>query len=132
MNELIRGCCVAVFVLLTVLSPDPLIAATFLTSEEAFKVEAKQTKPGVIEVRLIVAKGYALYRARTQVNVVGDDVKIAKVNYPDGTSEHYRGETILTVELSGADWPSAMLVRVQGCADAGLCYPPVERRLELQ
>ncbi|MDP2367900.1 protein-disulfide reductase DsbD domain-containing protein [Rhodoferax sp.] len=130
MNELLRGCCVAVLGFLAALSPGPLIAATFLTPEEAFKVEAKQTKPGFVEVRLTVAKGYALYRARTQVSAVGDDAKIAKVNSPDTADEHYRGLTILTVEMSGMT--TALLVKVQGCADAGLCYPPVERRLELR
>ncbi len=130
MNELLRGCCVQILAFVAALSPGPLIAATFLTPEEAFKVEAKQTKPHLVEVRLTVAKGYTLYRARTQISAVGDDAKVAKVNSPDSTDEHYRGLTILTVEMSGMT--TALLVKVQGCADAGLCYPPVERRLELR
>jgi len=116
----------------------------FLPVDEAFEIQPLEIHDGKLDVRWRIARGYYLYRQRLSFDVLfpkGDQV--GKPQLPKGEShqdeyfgdmEIYRGGDFLTAELplKGAP-PKSIKVKVgyQGCADAGLCYPPQERVLEL-
>ena len=95
-----------------------------------------------IEVQWKIADGYYLYRHRTSVEVADGDYAAQPVQLPKGKAYHdeffgdvetYRGA--LTAVLPGVAGAGAERVTVkikyQGCADAGVCYPPQTRSLSV-
>lgn len=108
-----------------------------LPVDEAFVLSAQQEAPGQIAVNWKVAEGYYLYRHRISVesdeNFTAQALQLPRGKaYEDeffGKVETYRGT--LSATLAGqAQGPSTTLtIKYQGCADAGVCYPPQTRRL---
>ena len=114
--------------------------ADLLPVDQAFALSATAGSRDRIEVLWKVADGYYLYRHRTSVEVEGPGFQGAKLQLPKGKA--YRDEFFGDVEtyyqdLNGvlvgkasADAESITLkVKYQGCADAGICYPPQTRKL---
>jgi thiol:disulfide interchange protein DsbD len=112
-------------------------AEDFLDPAVAFKPTARALDGGKVEVHLAIAPGYYLYRDKFKFAIegkVGDSSKLGTPGFPAGKIKHdpnfgdvevfYREVTIgLPVEppVSGE---LALRLTYQGCADAGLCYPP--------
>ena len=109
--------------------------------DEVFVLSAQATARDRIEVRWQIADGYYLYRHRTSVKA---DAAFAKATLALPTGKKYRDEFFGDVEtyreqlvgtLTGV--PSAgattttLTVKYQGCADAGVCYPPQTRTLKV-
>lgn len=99
----------------------------FLSPEEAFQYELV---PDGERLRLEwdIADGYYLYRKR--MTITGKESEISSVAYPDGEiitdeyfgeSEVYYGKADVLIDPGEA---SQLEFGWQGCADAGLCYPP--------
>jgi thiol:disulfide interchange protein DsbD len=111
-------------------------ADEFLPPEQAFKVSAQAAGPDQVALQWIIAPGYYLYRERLKFAVSTPSVSIGKPDLPAGenhtdeffgTQIVYRGvlEAKLPVaRASGGELPVTVDVTYQGCADAGLCYPP--------
>lgn len=112
-----------------------------LPVDEALKVSARALARDRIEIRWDIADGYYLYRHRTSAQVEGG-FKSNPLHLPSGQAytdeffgdvETYRGR--LTGLLTGAAADDAdtveLVVRYQGCADVGICYPPQTRRLRI-
>ncbi|MGN6667161.1 MAG: protein-disulfide reductase DsbD, partial [Trinickia sp.] len=80
--------------------------------------------------------GYYLYRERFQFAVKGGSAKLGAAQLPAGhvkfdqtfqkNVETYRGELTIRVPVQSAAGPFDLAVTSQGCADAGICYPPAE------
>ncbi|HEX4879085.1 MAG TPA: protein-disulfide reductase DsbD [Limnobacter sp.] len=122
-------------------------AEDFLPPEEAFQFElqvqdANCTSDCLMDVRAKVAPGYYLYRERFGLNNTGQLPELAFVDLPRGERkfdefldqeiEALRGEMAFQIRYSlGTLTPvQAQAVMVsQGCADAGLCYPPMSTPL---
>lgn len=110
----------------------------FLPPDEAFRVSS--TVDGeLIHVRWVIADGYYLYRGRMEVQAESPGLVIATPNFPQGTvkSDPYQGtQEIFTQQVEviakfarndhGAH-PLQIKVSYQGCAEAGLCYPPLSK-----
>lgn len=107
----------------------------FLPVEEAFQYDIQENADGTLTLAWEIAPEYYLYRKR--LTIAGSDGELDDVQYPTGTVIHdeFFGESevfydhadilinpgnVSTVELS---W--------QGCADAGLCYPPESATVNL-
>ncbi len=114
--------------------------ADLLPVDQAFALTASAPSRDRIEVQWKVADGYYLYRHRTDVQVEGADFRAGKLQLPKGKA--YRDEFFGDVEtyhqdltglLVGEAAPGAesvtLKVKYQGCADAGICYPPQTRKL---
>ena len=108
--------------------------------DEVFVLSAQATSRDRIEVRWKIAEGYYLYRHRTAVSADagfgGASLSLPKGKaYRDeffGDVETYR--TALTGVLTGTAGDAAsttLTVKYQGCADAGICYPPQSRTLKV-
>ncbi len=109
----------------------------FLPVEEAYQVQVTGDAQGLL-LNWRAAPTYYLYQHKFAVAVIDDrgDTSLLKVSYPPGKSiydEYYEKElqvyydTValrvdLPARLKGQTWTLA--VSSQGCADAGLCYPP--------
>lgn len=116
--------------------------AEFLPVRDAFVFSAHvQRAP---ERRLIarwtMPDGYYLYRSKFAVALESaSGAAPAPLALPDGVdkvdryfgaSEVYYGSVELSVPLAGGDAaPAAARISFQGCAEAGLCYPPQNRRV---
>jgi thioredoxin:protein disulfide reductase len=117
----------------------------FLPPDEAFKVGASATAPDRIEVIFQVHPGYYLYRGKLKFTVAeGQPASIGTADLPAGEKkvDEYFGEQEvyhhdLTAKLpvsrgSKAAFTLPIKVSYQGCADAGLCYPPITRTFDVQ
>nr|MBA2237899.1 hypothetical protein [Lysobacter sp.] len=119
----------------------PAVAAIdekdLLPVDEAFVLSAKQGPAGDIAVSWKVAEGYYLYRHRISVstdeNFDAGALKLPKGKaYEDeffGKVETYRGTLAATLPGQARGPGTTLTVNYQGCADAGVCYPPQTRRV---
>lgn len=118
----------------------PLMAAAeFLPPEQAFKVSARLVSTSRVEVLVQIAPGYYAYRDPFRFTAVGAKLGLAEI--PAGkqkfdenfqkTVETYRGEVRIGVPVAVSGVPFSLSVVSQGCADAGLCYPPMTTALRL-
>jgi len=110
----------------------------FLPPDVAFRVAAVQDG-GLIRVRWVIADGYYLYRHKIEIKAESPDlllaapvlpVGISKVDPYFGNQEIYRQQVQATAAYTRLDagaHPLQIKVTYQGCADAGLCYPPITK-----
>ncbi len=111
----------------------------FLPVDEAFALRVSAAGAGAVAVTFDVAPGYYLYRERMGFDVASPpDARAGVAALPAGKlkTDAYFGEqevylrpVTVRVPVSGAPAGGAvdLTVRYQGCAEAGLCYPPQER-----
>ena len=125
---------------LCLLAATPLRAAEdFLPPEQAFQVSARLVSAERLEVTLRIAPGYYVYRDPFRFSALGANLGAAEI--PAGkqkfdenfqkTVETYRGELHIGVPVAATKAPFVLTVVSQGCADAGLCYPPMSTELRL-
>ena len=108
-------------------------ADDFLEPEKAFRFAARALDERTVEVSFKVAPGYYLYRERFIVAAEG--ATIGEPAYPAGkvkfdetfgkNVETFRGDFAIRVPVNQAQGPFRLNVTSQGCADQGLCYPPM-------
>ncbi|MCO5055141.1 protein-disulfide reductase DsbD [Thermomonas sp.] len=107
--------------------------------DQVFVLSAQATARDRIEVRWKIADGFYLYRHRTSVKT-GSNFEGARLALPDGEKHHdqFFGEVqtyrqrlvgVLTGTPAAGATGVALTVKYQGCADAGVCYPPQTRTL---
>ena len=130
--------------LASLLAPAAWAAITqddLLPVDEAFVLTASAPTRDRIEVRWKIADGYYLYRHRTGVEAdagfAAQPLQLPKGKaYRDeffGDVETYRGELVAILPgRPASDTDSVSLkIKYQGCADAGICYPPQTRTLKV-
>lgn len=125
-------------------------AQDFMPVDQAFQVQARVTQPGQVAIDFKVAKGTYLYRERIEARLDGAPPMPLTVLTPEGERKHdptfdkvmevYHHDVAASVALpaqaatGGAvdqTAPPTLAVVYQGCADAGLCYPPQTRHWQL-
>ena len=119
-------------------APFSYAAEEFLEPEEAFKFSARMLDAKTAEVTYQIADGYYMYRERLAVKA--DGAVLGKVVIPRGKIkfdenfqkdvETYRKKLVVTVPIE-ASGNFTLKVTSQGCADKGLCYPPMESQATL-
>lgn len=112
-----------------------------LQADEAFRTAARLVTPKQIEIRYDTAPGYYLYRDRLSFAVDPQTAKLGKPVLPRGKVKHdeffgrqviYRNKSIVTLPLRwDGKTPLTLTADLQGCADLGVCYPPVRRTFTL-
>ena len=124
----------------------------FLDPDTAFVLSATAAGPGVIEARWDIADGYYLYRDKFRFRPAErSGATLGEAGFPKGTikddeyfgpMEVYYGSVLAHVPVAatgaagaaGAAAAGAAIdvdVTYQGCAEAGLCYPPITRTVSL-
>ncbi len=111
------------------------VADDFLNPADAFKFSA-QEQGGGIDIHFKIADGYYMYRERFVFGVRNGTARIGAPQLPPGKVkfdqtfqkevETYRHEVSIHVPVEQASGPFDLVVTSQGCADAGICYPPAE------
>ena len=122
--------------LLTLLSFSNAINADteFLPVEEAYPLSVTQ-EGKKLTIQWQAAEGYYLYAHKIKAKYLKDgqlvpldlDIPKGKIKFDPNFNEelevHYNTLNV-TAMLDNADKPVHLSVKSQGCADAGLCYPP--------
>ncbi len=110
----------------------------FLDPNVAFRVSTG-VDGELIHVRWVIADGYYIYRAKIDIQPESPDLKLGQPQLPQGilkvdpflgSQEIYRQQVQANVPYSRRDagaHPLAVKVIYQGCAEAGLCYPPITK-----
>jgi len=127
----------AIILLLTLCGQS--LAADFLPPEKAFVVQAAwQENPNEIAVELSPAKGYYIYRQSLQFKAGSNEKKLVSYapTLPRGIEKfdatfqkklqiYKQAFTVLFNVKNEANQPIHLEVELQGCAEAGICYPPM-------
>ena len=111
-----------------------------LPVDEAFALDARAGDPGSARFDFTIAEGYYLYRHRFSVQALDDSGAAGALEVPRGTPHHdeFFGDvetwrSAVSATLSGLDGGAQRFrVKYQGCADAGICYPPQSREVMVQ
>lgn len=119
----------------------------FLDPEDAFRYSVAMSAPDTLDIHFAIAPAYYMYRERFEIEAPPG--LVTGVSYPPGlvkydptfekNMEVYYGQVTLRLQLGApgappdalAPGPHTLAVVSQGCADAGLCYPPDRRELQL-
>jgi thiol:disulfide interchange protein DsbD len=113
-------------------------ADNLLEPEKAFRFSASAVAPRAVEVRFAIADGYYLYRERFRFEA-GPGATLGAPQFPAGKKhkdeffgemETYRKEVRIRVPVEG-EGPLELKVTSQGCADAGVCYVPMESKARI-
>ncbi|HEY1724605.1 MAG TPA: protein-disulfide reductase DsbD [Steroidobacteraceae bacterium] len=116
----------------------------FLPPEQAFRFTATADSPSQIRLIWAIAPGYYLYRDRIQASSELADAKLGAPQFPDGQVKNdeyfgkqvvYHNELVVPLPVQRAtDGTLTVPLKItyQGCAEAGLCYPPVTRQVSVQ
>ena len=111
----------------------------FLPPDKAFRLEASGDGSDRVRLEWQITEGYYLYRARIKVETASRDVQLGTTQFPVGEmksdeyfgkQEIYHHELAATVPVARAHGGTLQLplrVTYQGCAEAGLCYPPITK-----
>ncbi|NCW57616.1 MAG: hypothetical protein EBV65_08080, partial [Gammaproteobacteria bacterium] len=136
--------------LLTAPTRAQLGESEFLPPTEAFRVSAVVSGADQVRVEFLVTPGYYLYRHRLNFALESTEgaaplpATVGTPAIPEGEWKEdeffgrqqvfHEGFTV-SVPVSrapGGVLPATLVVGLQGCADAGLCYPPEKRRLRIE
>ncbi|MEN4917249.1 protein-disulfide reductase DsbD [Achromobacter spanius] len=116
--------------------------ADFLEPEKAFAFSAEMTSPDMLELRFRVAPGYYMYRERFAIAITpADATTLGEPVYPKGEVKYdptfekdmevFHKDVAIRVPVTAAGQPFTLTLTGQGCADAGLCYPPMDSSVKL-
>jgi thiol:disulfide interchange protein DsbD len=114
-------------------------ADDFLAPELAFKVKAQMIAENQLAVQFDIADGYYLYRDQFKFQAQGAEfgqfqIPSGKVKFDETFQkdvESYYGQLVVVIPvLAKSDFQAQ--IRLQGCADAGLCYPPMDLSLPVK
>ena len=110
----------------------------FLSAEQAFTLEAVALDHKTIQARWLIEPGHYLYRHRLNIeSTQGEKLSWqapAGKSYQDehfGEVEIYHDVLDIPVHVSGKQRQVTLKFSWQGCAEAGLCYPPKSKTLSL-
>ncbi len=133
-----RHACMLLLALGTLLAVPSQAAEEFLDPVLAFKFSARMDGERTAVVTYTIADGYYMYRERFNFTATG--AKLGEPQIPPGkvkydqtfekNVETYKGVVTIRIPVeSGAAF--TLNATSQGCADAGLCYPPQEHSARL-
>ncbi|NRQ44583.1 protein-disulfide reductase DsbD [Rheinheimera sp. YQF-2] len=109
----------------------------FLPVEQAFVFDFVQQQDELL-ISWTIADGYYLYKDKLKFG--GIAVSFSHPSYPAamtiedeffGVSEVYYHQLTLRIPLTDVSEDAVFKIQYMGCAEAGLCYPPVTKELPL-
>ena len=116
-----------------------LAAEEFLDPEVAFKLAARAADDRTVELSFSVESGYYLYRE--PFKFVASAATLGPPKFPPGKVkfdetfqkdvETHRGVVRISIPVQQAPPRFVLMVSNQGCADKGLCYPPMQRAVQV-
>jgi thiol:disulfide interchange protein DsbD len=115
----------------------------FLPPDEAFQLTASANGGAAVALQWVIADGYYLYRHRVAVKTDTAGFTLGTPVLPDGKkkTDEFFGQVEVYYQQFDAEVPLEraagadtveLKVTYQGCADAGLCYPPITKVLTVK
>jgi thioredoxin:protein disulfide reductase len=113
--------------------------ADFLDPDVAFRFEAAPEGSDKIHLSWRITEGYYLYRARIKATTESTQVQLGEMVLPSGETkvdeyfgkqEVYHHDVVGAIAVSRAssgELTVPLKITYQGCATAGLCYPPITK-----
>lgn len=111
-----------------------------LDADQAFQLTIGASDPVTLEARWIIAPGYYLYRDKFKLTLMdGGETTIARADIPAGEpkedpyfgrQEVFHHEAVLVAHLRrepGGSQTVRVKADYQGCAEVGVCYPPLSQ-----
>ncbi len=128
-----------IFALFLFLSVQVFAAPDFLPPEKAFRVEATWLEnSNQVELEFLPAKGYYIYQESLKIQVGTQAAKLNNIrpSLPVGINKFdetfrkklqvYKEPFLVFLDVKPVDGkPIHAEVMLQGCAEAGICYPPM-------
>lgn len=121
------------------LAPTAYAEDELLEPEQAFRFSARAIDDRHVEARFDVAEGYYVYREQFKFAAIGADgaaIALGEPALPAGkvkfdetfqkNVETYRGTVSIALPVPATAAPFKLSVTSQGCADRGICYPPMQ------
>ena len=116
--------------------------AEFLEPEKAFVFSANMASTDTLELHYKVAPGYYMYRERFAIAInPADATTLGEAVYPKGEVKYdptfekdmevFHKDVTIRVPVGTGGQPFTLTLTGQGCADAGLCYPPMDSTVKL-
>ena len=115
-----------------------------LEPDEAFNFSASINKHQQLALNWRIAKGYYLYQKKIAATIIEPNtLSIGTINFPEGqqktdeifgeTLVYYNDVTLIAPFSTPLKQQTKITIEVsfQGCADIGVCYPPMKKRLTL-
>ena len=117
-------------------------AVDVLPPHEAFALSARALDARTLEARFDIVDGYYLYRDKLKFSVEAPARVATTPELPPGKMKHdeffgdtqtYRGRVVVRLPLAAAESGRTLtlVTESQGCADAGVCYPPQRQALDV-
>lgn len=115
----------------------------YLLPQQAFKLTAQAEDADNIRITWQIADGYYLYRSKIKITSQTPGITLGEAQFPAGKikqdqffgdMEVYRNSASIRIPIQRATGAGSSLVLAtvsQGCADAGLCYPPQKENISL-
>ncbi len=115
-----------------------------LTAKQAFPVSVTLENNDVLLIQWDIAEGYYLYKKRLKFSFdQGSDIRLGEPVFPPsmglndpsyGDVQVFRNNLLVKYPIQGYT-PSAknavLKLQYQGCADVGVCYPPIKKSINL-
>jgi thiol:disulfide interchange protein DsbD len=107
----------------------------FLDPDAAFSVSVTMKNASTVTASFKVADGYYLYQDRISFAVPSGNIQLGKPQMPTATLKNdpnfgdvsiYKHDFSVDIPLTGQG-EFELLTKYQGCASAGLCYPPQKK-----
>jgi thiol:disulfide interchange protein DsbD len=115
-------------------------APVFLPVQQAFQVKAS-IEDQHLSLNWTIADGYYLYRKSFKLNSSSSSTQLGVPNFSDGILKWdeyfeadvvvYYGQTRFEVPFTSNNPQFQIQLESQGCADAGLCYPPRKQVIDI-
>jgi thioredoxin:protein disulfide reductase len=114
----------------------------FLHPDEAFQLSAEAHGGDAVALRWVITDGYYLYRHRMAARTEDPGITVGELSLPPGKEktdeffgeiQAYYQQADVIVPITRAPGTDAFSLKVtyQGCADAGLCYPPITKTVNV-
>lgn len=114
-----------------------------LAPEKAFRISARALDRRSVEIEFRIAEGYYMYRERfafaTESGEPLGEIEIPRGKVKEdpffGKSETFRDRVRIRMVVSSRDAARGSVglkVTSQGCADARVCYAPIEQHVEVK
>ena len=109
---------------------------SFLKVDEAFQISLKKKSDNLFIVNFDIAKGYYLYKDKIKFFINNSELSEIKLPTPRVKDDDFFGKSKIydnsfAVEINKKEKINTFLVQYQGCAERGLCYPPIKKELYL-
>ncbi len=117
--------------------------ATFLPPDQAFGLGVEVCDKNALLANFRITPGYYLYRDKVSFSLADGKTKLARIELPKGEPKndpnfglievyHQSFQAKIVLENTDTTRPLTLNASYQGCSDKGLCYPPIEKKFEVE